>query len=366
MDLMTACTTPLQLKSKYQGFAAPTARVLVGGKDLGAKYGTGFADLTVDLTSGCEASGCSFDVVGEYDPAQSEFSPRGAAAVLQLGAKVEIQLGYVNTETVFCGLIAAVSYEFPEDGAPYLHVECMDPKCLLMKNWHLEVRSEKKVSALVRELLSSAPLSAYVGKKSVQLGREDAVPLLMGSGSDYDFLVQQAQYFGCEFFFVRGDAYFRPVPSAAPPIMTLTPRDGIFSASMSLQGTPLVQTVAVTGVDPQSDKAVSGSAALHGRFGSGSAPRRMLNSTRRDLFDARVTSTAQAQRRAQVLLDGLQQQFGQLQVTCRGLPEIVPGRYIQIRGLCRTARGSFYITRVRHALSGSGFTTTFDARMASL
>lgn len=366
MDLMTASTGYQQLKSKYQDFRAPTARVLVDGTDIGESLKTGFSRISADLTCGYAASGISFDVAGEYDYEQSAFAPKGAAKVLQLGARVELQLGYIVTETVFSGLVAEVRYEFEEDEVPRIHVECMDAKCLLMKTQRLEIRSETKITPVVNALLGEQPVSTYLTGRTVKLEEAEGPPLPFNMESDYDFLVRQAQYTGCEFFIFAGQAYFRRQPESASPVMTLEPGQGIARASLSLRGAPLVQTVTVVGVDPTSDNPVSGSAAASGTFGKGSGPNRMLAGTQRTYFDPRTASAKDAATRAKVLLGGIQQQFGQITCQCIGLPELVPGRWIKIKGLMPEADTNFYITDVRHVYSQNGFTTTFDARISSL
>lgn len=366
MDLMTASTSYQALKTKYQDFRAPTARIRVDGVDIAEKLKAGISGLTVDLSCGYAASGASFDVVGQYDYEQTDFSKQGAAKVLQLGAKVEVELGYIRTETVFSGLVAEVRYEFEEDDAPCIHVECMDAKCLLMKMQRLEIRSEKKIAPVVNALLGQQPVSSYLTGRTVQLTEAEKEPLQFHMDSDYDFLVRQAQYTGCEFFVFAGKAYFRQPPKSAAPVMTLEPKMGIRRATFALRGAPLVKKVTVTGVDPTSDKPVSGSAAASGSFGQGAGPSRMLSGTERTYFDPRTVSAKDAAARAKVLMDGIQQQFGALNCQCEGLPEIVPGRWIKIAGLMSDADRNFYITDVRHVYSENGFSTTFDARIDSL
>lgn len=366
MDLMTQSTTYQELKSRYQGFRAPTARLLVDGTDLGESLKARLFRVTTDLTSGYAASGASFDVMGEYDYEQTGFDAKGAAKVLQLGARVELQLGYIRTVTVFSGLIVEVRYDFEEDESPCIHVECMDAKCLLMKTQRLEIRTEKKIAPVVNALLGAQPVSTYLNGRTVKLEESETQPLPFNMESDYDYLVRQAQYTGCEFFILAGQAYFRTPPEASSPVMTLEPRQGIARASFSLRGAPLVQKVTVVGVDPTSDEAVSGSAAISGTFGKGSGSNRMLSGTERTYFDPRTASAKDAADRAKVLMGGIRQQFGLLTCRCIGLPDLVPGRWVKIKGLMPEANAGFYITDVRHVYSQNGFTTTFDARISSL
>ena len=366
MDLMTAVSAYSQLKLKYRNFEAPTARVLVDGVDIVRQMGAQLSAVTADLSCGYTASGASFDVAGEYRHAESSFSAKGCAKLLQLGAKVELQLGYIETETVFSGLVAQVEYRFDAEEEPVIHVECMDAKCLLMKMQRLEIRSEKKIAAVVNALLGQQPVSSYLSGRTVQLAEAAAEPLQMNMDSDYDFLVRQAQYTGSEFFIFAGRAYFRQPPRAAAPALTLEPSMGVYRAGFSLRGAPLVKKVTVAGVDPSSDNPVRASAAATGSFGKGAGPSRMLSGTERTYFDPRATSAKLAADRAQVLMEGIQQQFGVLECQCRGLPELVPGRWLKVQGFQDEANRSFYITDVRHVLHEGGFETTFEARITSL
>lgn len=366
MDLMAASTSYTLLETKYQKFAAPTARILVDGVDLAERMNTRFSGITADLSADYAASGISFDVIGEYRADKTEFDSSGAAKVLQLGAKVELELGYIRTEKVFSGLVTDVEYDFSGEDEPVIHVECMDAKCLLMKMQRLEIRSEKKIGPLVSALLSQSPVSAYLSGKQVSLTETEREPLPFNMDTDYDFLVRQAQYTGCEFFIFAGKAYFREPAKLTTPVMTLEPQHGILSATMSLRGAPLVKKITVRGVDPESDKAVSGSATSSGKFGDGSGPSKMLSGTERTYFDPRAVSAKDASDRAKAILRGIERQFGVLNCRCIGLPEIVPGRWIKVSGLAPQATGKFYIMRVRHVYSDAGFTTSFEARTDSL
>jgi phage protein D len=46
--------------------------------------------------------------------------------------------------------------------------------------------------------------------------------------------------------------------------------------------------------------------------------------------------------------------------TCVGLPEIVPGRFIQLKKLDKDIDGTYYIKSVNHNLGADGFTTNFS------
>lgn len=367
MDLMLQSASYALLKKKYRDFAAPTVRILVEGVDLTERYRTALGNITVELTSEYPASGCGFDVMGEYRPADTDFDGKGPLRLLELGAKVEVKLGYIATETVFFGLVTDLRYQFDAEEPPVLHVECMDAKCLLMKTQRLELFREKKIDQAVRALLGEQPVGGYLKGKQVDPIPGEVKLLAAGMETSYDFIVRQARYAGCEFFLLAGKAYFRKKPAAGQPVMTVSPGEALLSGSLSLRGAHLVQKVRVVGIDPNTDKEFSGTAASRGKFGKGAAPARMLSGSERVYLDTGAVSAAQAQQRAKALLGSIEQEFGTLECRCLGIPEIVPGRMIRVKGLSEQADGSFYVTGVRHAFDETdGFTTTFEARIDSL
>ena len=58
--------------------------------------------------------------------------------------------------------------------------------------------------------------------------------------------------------------------------------------------------------------------------------------------------------------------FGSLEITCIGMPEIGPGRFIKLERIAENINGKYYITSVRHTMGDGEFLTTFRARRSSL
>ncbi len=368
MDLMKGSTTYAQLAKKYYGFRAPSVEVLVDGTQLVKQLSCTVDDVSVDLTCGYEASGASFNIKNQYVQNQTKFDAKGCYSKVQLGAKVEIKLGHVKTEKVFSGYISTVEYVFgDEDDKPYIHVECVDVKCLLMKFQRVEVRAEKDVSKLVTALLGESPVGSYLDGKEIKFTQsQKQLRLQMDMKSDYDYIVELAQYMGCEFFIICGKAYFREKPASASAVMTLSPRAGIRRAQMSLRGESLVNKVSVVTIDPATDKLVSGSATISGKFGKGSGPKKMMGSSERTYIDPLSISAKEAADRAKIIMGGLREKFGSIEIETVGIPELVPGRDVKVSGLMPDAEQTFYITAVHHSVGPDGYVTTTEARIDTL
>ncbi len=364
---MTNVTDYASLQKKYRNFTTPSYRVLVDGKDLREKFDTGISFLEVELSNGYEASGASFTVVDKYELKNTNFEPK-IYKQLQIGAKVDIELGYFTNEPVFSGIITELTYDF--DGgvsSPTINVVCMDAKCLLMKVQRLEVRQEKKISAVITALFGESPISGYLSGKKITLTTPEVSTIQMNMESDYGFIVKQAQYFGCEFFIIAGEVHFRSEATVTAPILTLSPGNGLRNARLSLQGAGLVQNIEVVGIDPQKDAAVSGKNKLTGKFSAGSTAKKMLSATQRTYFDSNVTSAADAKKRAQILADSITKDFGTISGTSIGLPELVPGRFVKIDGVMDDTNKSVYLQKVRHTYTlDGGFSTEFEGSIKTL
>ncbi len=364
---MTSSTTVKALKKKYHEFNAPTVEVKVGGTDIITKKNGVVTDLCVELTAGYEASGASFNVVQQYDFEQSDFKKDGPAPSLEIGAKVEISVGYIALEKVFSGLISEVTLRFDMDDEPLLHVECVDAKIEMMKNQRIEVRQEKDISKLVNALLGVSPVSGYLGTKEISVTKQAEIPLRMNQETDYDYLVKLAKYLGCEFFIVAGTVYFRNPPSSASAIMTVGMQDEILlSASFTMSGAQLVETVSVLGIDPAKDEMIDGKAKTSGKYSAASGGKQMIGGSVKSFVDPYAKTKADLNERAKTLLGEFNGNFGRLEMSLQGIPELIPGRSITLTGFAANMNKTFYITKVAHRLDEEGFVTNLEARLDSL
>ena len=366
MSLMTGSTTLTALRKKYNDFTNPSLEIIIDGKRMVMTKKSMIQQLSVDLTSGYEASGCEFVISGCYDYQKKDFDS-SIELPLQVGAKAEILIGYQSKkESVFTGYIDTVSWEFSEDMSPSIRVRCMDAKGLLMKNRRLEEFRQTKPDAVVSYLLSQQPVRTYLTGKSVDMCSKEEVPLRAGMLTDYEIICQQAQKMGFEFFIIDGKAYFQEIEKNKLPIMTLEPEAGIQSLTSSVSGNTLVNEVEVRAIDDKKGKLIKGNARLTGRFSKGSTANRIKVSTTQVFYEAGVESAMEAKKRAKVRIDAMKSGFGSLEITCMGIPELVPGRFVKIDGFADAINDKYYITAVTHDLTDTYFTTTIRGRRDSI
>lgn len=367
LDFMSMTTTYEALKKKYQDFAAPTVHILVDNVDITNILKAQIADVSVQLSTESQASGCSFNLVGEYAPENTAFKVTGGYTNLQIGAKVEVRLGYVITELVFYGLIVELEYVFEnEDSAPYIHVECMDAMCLLMKQQNMALFTGRTVSDAVNTMFSQQPFSSYIrGRKvDISLDREEMISNAMED--DFSFVSRYAAEIGYEFFIVRGKVYFRKTPGMSLTLMILGPDQGLRSAKLSLRGTGLYHKAIVVGISPDNNEPVYGEHIMTGVFSKGPQAYKMMGTSEKIVFDQTATSTSDAMKKAKLMIKQAKNSFGRIECQCIGIPELVPGRHIRVTGLTPDAEKGCYLLKVSHTFNDSGFSTSFEARVDSI
>ena len=224
----------------------------------------------------------------------------------------------------------------------------------------------KSADAVVKAILGETPVSSYISGKEIDSCKEEEVPLRSHMMTDYDLIVEQAQKQGFEFFILQGKAYFRKKQKVTSTILTLSPGQGILRARLSLSGQQLVKKIEIRSIDETNGKQIKGEAALSGTFGKGSGYKKLLGDSRQVFYEPGVQDAAEAKARAQARMDQISQQFGELECECVGIPELSPGRFVEVDELSSQADRKYYITYVRHVLDEDGYRTYIRAGVNSL
>ncbi len=365
---MKGSATYKKLLGKYENMVAPTYRITIDKTEITEKLKASIMDISINLTSTTKASNCIFTVMNEYEVMNTAFKAKSVADYVQVGAKVEISIGYITVEPVFTGYINSVEYMFGTGStAPTISVECLDVKCLLMKTRRLEIAQEKKFSQALDAILKEKPTSAYLLGSVVDTLPLECEMIRFPAESDYDFIVRYANYTGCEFFVIQGKLYFRKVPTSASDIMTLELGQGLLEATATVSATKLVSQVQVAGINPTNDEAILGKHKATGKFSLKSTAKQMTENTNIVFFDELVKTEKEATDKAKVISDDLHKDFMKIKARCVGIPEIVPGRTITIKGLeTNILDKRWYIYDVTHSIDTRGFRTEFYARKESL
>ena len=92
----------------------------------------------------------------------------------------------------------------------------------------------------------------------------------------------------------------------------------------------------------------------------------MMGDSHQVYYEPGVKDAAEAKLRAQTRLDAGLARFGQMDCECIGIPELAPGRYVELDQLSSRMNRKYYVTCVRHVVDRSGYRTYLKAEVDSL
>jgi phage protein D len=355
------------LKKKYGGFYYPRVAIEFGGKPFQDKSGRMVInEISVELTSGYEASVASFRIYGVYKPQTGKFEYDGLKKQVLLGNALTIKCGYLDAmETVFAGFVAGVNFVYSEGELPYVEITGMDVKGIMMSGSYAEQLASTSYGEAVREILrktayehlqSSAAITkiAVTDTPDKKPGGEKgaaAYTIEMSSESDYEFVVKAAKKFNYEFFTDRGAIYFRKAKSNAEILLTIGLAEGLLEFDIGYSITGMAETVEALSVDAGTGKIILAKKKFTNNLSIGSYAKKLIAKSRRVYIDPTIVSKEHADARAASLLETMSYRLGALNCTCIGIPELQPGRFIRIKGLGSPADNKFYLTSVVHTIA---------------
>ena len=349
MGLMDESTTYARLVSRYGQFRVPAWKLLIEGKQLPGGVGVERISATLSLDG---ASAVSFTVAGAYDRKSSGFQ-KDVKSMLKLGAKVNLSLGYGSALTeIFQGYISAVGVEFSD--TPVLSITAMDVRRLMMEGTSREeVHVVSTYSAAFQEVMKR--YSALCPNLEVDATDKDEITQIVQRTSDYDFVSENLARKANREFFVLGDrAYFRERGKVKQPICTLSWGEGLLSFSRS----SLYQNLKITviGFDPDNKQPVKAQVTEK----SDEAQKAVGAQHETVIPDPDAREEAKARKRAEKEAQERKRRAQTGSASCVGLPELVPGRFVAMKGLDSDLDLDYYIREVRHELGSDGFSTTLE------
>lgn len=366
------------LKKTYMEFASPQAAVFFGGEAF--KYTGEFVidDINVEVTSDFEASIASFRIYNIYDQSASSFRYSEIKQQVCIGNVMDIVLGYLGVgKTVFHGFVAGLDFHFDNIGLPYLEVTGMDIKGVMMASNYAQQISAASYSAAVEQIFARSVYSSLMKDMNLQVtatpdaggtpgsGSTSASTIEMVSESDYEFVVKAAKRFNYEFFADKQTIYFRPAKADTAPQAELSAGAGILEFNIGYSVSGLVGEIETRSVDAGTGKLVKASKKLAQDAGIESKARALVNKAQKVYIDASIQSQQDADARASSLYEQMSYRLGSFEATCVGIPDLSPGRFLDVKGMGAPADNSFYITTVMHQFSSdSGYRTRLIGKTA--
>lgn len=352
-DLMTDVYNYNQLTNKYGNFFQPIVEIKVNGVNVMASMGFMVEELTLDLSLTAAGSSC-IKIGNIYNEVNRSFN-QTVVNKFKPGTIVEIALGYYSaTVTVLKGFVYMLGAEF--GARNLLVVTIMDVRRLMMSSGSKHVlHNVKNYSDAFKNVMSA--YSKLCTPKVTATDDKLKSPISQ-TGTDYDFVMQELVNKGKsdrEFFVVADKAYFRERPKTGTSMMKLEQGHELLMVQMDY--TYLDMGIQVMGYNSFEQKAYTGKAQA-----KSSEPQSSLISPSPTwiISDPEADNQEKATRRAQYIADTEKEQAKSGKIVTIGLPEIVPGRFIEIVKVEAMVNRKYYISGVKHKLGNSMFTTEIE------
>lgn len=369
-----------ELKKKYGAFQQPVTVLRMADREVDVEKRYAISDVEIDLTCGMEASVAAFSLYRVYNQEIGSFEVTGPLKkCLVPGVKTEIALGYgTSAKLLFVGVVTRVNYHFDADEIPCVRITAMDVKGVMMAGSYARQLNAASYSAAVKEILERSAYASMQGSGIIREIRVEDTPdqgapvpadgatvtersVEMVAESDYEFVVKAARRYNYEFYTECGTVLFRKPRKDKDIRMVISPQCGMYRYDISYDVTGLVNKVTVRAVDAGKAKVMSSKvknqASLPGKA------KALLKGSEKVYIDASADSLEETGYRAASLMETISYRYGSLECEVQGLPEYLPGYFVEVSGAGQGADNRFYITRAVHRMSKDGrYTVRLEGR----
>jgi phage protein D len=296
-----------------------------------------------------------------------------------LGNRIHVKLGYAgNLVSVMRGIVTSLAPQFPESGPPTLAVGCQDSLVKLKGRKPAEGEQKKYVDMADWEIAQAVAQRNGLKFNATQEGPQHEL-VMQKNQDDAQFLIERAKRIDYDCFIgvdpQSGDDqlnFIKPTDGRdGRPIRVYAFEWGksLMNFSPTLSLAHQVGKVTVRGWDPRNKEAIEYTATKDDLpelpSGGASGPdtaQQQMDGKQDVVVDRPVASKEEARHLAISLLRERAQLFmtGSGQVI--GLADLRPGDNVDLKNLGERFSGTYEVTKVDHALGGSGFTTRFEVR----
>lgn len=349
-NLMTGTYTYDELVKAYDNFCTPSAAIYIGNSReniITAKNAA--VDSIQIILSSEETAALRFRMTNVFNLTNHSIGDE-IKEMLSPGTIVKAALGYgSNLTTVFKGYVTEYKTVYRDD--PAIYVTAVDFRKLLMENRREKYKyTEDTYSKIFEQIITN--YSGLYDTLHVDAVEEKAE--LIQSSSDYRFIKNElCKRADRTFFVVGGDVYFKKADKNTSPFMELE------------WGKNLISFQSGKSYCNEQIRAYSAQADKTGNMCS--------KDIKTDENTPSLTSKTQIEEWElggeldnRMLQNWLEKRAEEKETKMKtaagsviGIPELVPGRYVRIKGVDSDDAGVYLIREVRHSFDSSGFTTDF-------
>ncbi len=397
-----------ELYKTYEGFDDPRLSVELGGRDPleDKKFRPTVFDVSVEVTSELKASIASFSIGNVFNETAGLYDMSNLKKYIYLGLDVKIYMGHAaRIVEVFRGYVARVDFEYdPDDLSEGLvHVTAMDVKGIMMANNSSKRLKANYYSDAVKEIFDGSAYQDLINRQVIAdltvidtpdkpgggdatggamgglgggavgglggagAGEQPDIRIEMVAESDYEFVVKVAKKFNYEFFTIGGHVTFRKAKANTMDLIEIYPSQVIEAFDIGYDITGVVGQVIVRTIDIAKGTRIEVKKKNSGKFSLGGKAKPLISNQQYVYTDSSVETQEQATQRAEYLMEEMSYRLGNLNMRLRGMPELVPGRFVKLRDFGDGISNTFYITDVIHEYNRSGrYSTTIIGRASTM
>ena len=329
-------------------------------------------NMSVTLSSGFESSVCTFTLKSKkpkYNETLKKIQlDEKMKKFMELGSEIEVCMGYGdenNCKTVFKGNIYTVNFNLENLNNFELEVQAMDVKAFMMENQHYKIHQEyMEYGALVSNIVSL--YSEYCNYSDSQTKIIHSTKLskitYQRKQSDYDFLVSLAKRIHYLFYVINGVVHFEPYPTLknSTTSIVITPGDYLIDFSREITLSDQVDVVKVRKNNEENpNEPIEGTSSDDNKASDVSNSLDPKNNNKKEvlIIDPSIKDGNEAKEIAKAEYETRSWNFAKGKFKIRGLPEIVPGKYVEIKNVSDDIDQKYFITEVRHEFSGGSYYT---------
>jgi uncharacterized protein len=399
-------SSAIPIYSQHETFYVPAVQLIVRGRPLGAEVIHDILQVTykdsvneidsfqVEINN-WDADKRTFKFAPALKDADNDFT-----GIFDPGAEIELWMGYqnqTNMRRMMVGEITSLAPNFPESGAPTLHIGGLNEIHHLRGEQHTHSWTQKKDTDIAIEL-GDKPVKSGTPGLGIKVtpnpaSTETTEPFVfMNNQYDIVFLLERARRHGYEVYLkqdVKADKktlYFGlSQDKGNAPVYQLEWGRSLLNFKPTLNTAKQVGQVTVHGWDRTANKAIEVKYTLQELWKDqgksqdeikrlGQIAKAYLNRSD-SVTTPPVRNTAEAKQLARARLEERSKGLIEATGSTIGLPDLRAGRKVEIVGFgIRTGNdgqlsgvssdfdGEYYITETTHTIGASGYRTDFSAR----
>lgn len=345
-----------KLEKEYKGMNIPDLKIKIDGKDIIKDEGVAIEYIEVDLSIE-NADSFEFIVTNAYDLERKNL--KWIDKILKVGKEIEISLGYRDAfKEVFFGYITSITIQSNRlDNGINIIVAGFDKSFLMMRGEKSKIWKEIAHSDIIREIGKR-----YTSKQEIDSTNLKYNTIGQMNQSDYDFIKNLAQEVNYEFFITGDTLYFRKYHKNKSPVLKLSLGENILNFDLQVDLAEQISSVVVRGWDSLKKEEIKVEEKKITKLGNGKSNGPSIikkigkENTVKHIYST-IHSSQEGKKIAKAIMEKTSMSFvvGNLEII--GVPQIRPGRYIEIENINEHIDNLFYITKARHIIDEDGYRT---------